>query len=398
MKITVRKGDTFWYYSQLFFLPIDLLIDSNPSLDPDDLKIGAEVEIPGFVKERYTIQQGDTFWNLALQKNIGVDAVLLVNENINPNTLNIGATVNLPSRVIKPIVNGRQAYTSEVLKKDLERLKERYPFIRLNSIGESVMGKPLYEVEIGNGKKKVHMDASFHANEWITSSVLMTFINEYLLSLTNSGRIRGVYTPLVYRDVKISFVPMVNPDGVDLVLKGPPANLKDQLLKMNSGSTDFTGWKANIRGVDLNNQFPAKWEIEKERKEPKSPAPRDFPGDKPLSEPEAIAMANLAKEEEFDRLLALHTQGKEFYWGYDGLEPDESKRLAKDFSRVSGYESVRYIDSYAGYKDWYIQEFQKAAFTLELGKGINPLPLSQFDEIYRDTLGIFLVTMYRWYE
>jgi g-D-glutamyl-meso-diaminopimelate peptidase len=397
MKITVRNGDTFWYYSQLFYIPIGLIIDSNPSHDPNGLKIGAEVEIPGFIKESYTIKQGDTLWKLAGQRNINVDAILLVNQNINPNTLDIDTTIYLPSRVVTPIVNGKQAYSSVVLEKDLRRLIEIYPFIKLNSIGESVMGKPLYEMKIGNGRKKVHLDASFHANEWITTSILMTFLNEYLLSLTNNLPIRGVQTLPVYTGVTISVVPMVNPDGVDLVLKGPPKNMKSQLIKLNKGSSDFTGWKANIRGVDLNNQFPAKWEVEKERKEEKTPAPRDFPGDKPLSEPETIAMAELAKEEVFDRLLALHTQGKEFYWGYEGLEPPEAERLAKDFESVSGYQPIRYVDSYAGYKDWYIKEFQKPAFTLELGKGINPLPLSQFDEIYRDTLGIFLVAVYRWY-
>ncbi|MEG9297299.1 M14 family metallopeptidase [Mangrovibacillus sp. Mu-81] len=397
MKIRVRNGDTFWYYSQLFYIPIGLIIDSNPSLDPNELKIGTEVEIPGFIKESYRIKQGDTFWKLGERWNISVDAILLVNDYIDPDTLNIGSGIHLPARVITTVVDGKQGYSYSVLEKDISRLKEIYPFIKLNSIGESVLGKPIVQMKIGSGRKKVHMDASFHANEWITTSILMTFINDYLLSLTNVKPIRGVQTHQVYTEVTLSIVPMVNPDGVDLVLKGPPGNMKDQLVKINRGSTDFTGWKANIRGVDLNNQFPAKWEIEKERKEEKEPAPRDFPGDKPLSEPETIAMAELAHEEVFDRLLALHTQGKEFYWGYEGLEPPEAERLAKDFERVSGYESVRYIDSYAGYKDWYIQEFQKPSFTLELGKGINPLPLSQFDEIYRDTLGIFLVSVYRWY-
>jgi g-D-glutamyl-meso-diaminopimelate peptidase len=397
MKIRVRNGDTFWYYSQLFYIPIGLIIDSNPSLDPNELKIGTEVEIPGFIKESYRIKQGDTFWKLGERWNISVDAILLVNDNVDPDTLNIGSGIHLPARVITTVVDGKQGYSYSVLEKDISRLKEIYPFIKLNSIGESVLGKPIVQMKIGSGRKKVHMDASFHANEWITTSILMTFINDYLLSLTNVKPIRGVQTHQVYTEVTLSIVPMVNPDGVDLVLKGPPGNMKDQLVKINRGSTDFTGWKANIRGVDLNNQFPAKWEIEKERKEEKEPAPRDFPGDKPLSEPETIAMAELAHEEVFDRLLALHTQGKEFYWGYEGLEPPEAERLAKDFERVSGYESVRYIDSYAGYKDWYIQEFRKPSFTLELGKGINPLPLSQFDEIYRDTLGIFLVSVYRWY-
>jgi g-D-glutamyl-meso-diaminopimelate peptidase len=148
------------------------------------------------------------------------------------------------------------------------------------------------------------------------------------------------------------------------------------------------------QGVDLNNQFPAKWEVEKERKKPQSPAPRDYPGKTPLSEPEAKIMAHLAEKENFQRMLAFHTQGKEFYWGYEGMEPPESQAIANEFERVSSYKAIQYVDSYAGFKDWFIKDFKKQGFTIELGKGINPLPLSQFDEIYHDVLGIFLASLY----
>ena len=68
--------------------------------------------------------------------------------------------------------------------------------------------------------------------------------------------------------------------------------------------------------------------------------------------------------------------------------------IAREFARVSGYQAVRYIDSHAGYKDWFIQEFRRPGFTIELGEGVNPLPISQFDEIYQDALGIFLASLY----
>jgi g-D-glutamyl-meso-diaminopimelate peptidase len=66
----------------------------------------------------------------------------------------------------------------------------------------------------------------------------------------------------------------------------------------------------------------------------------------------------------------------------------------KEFSRVSGYEPIKTIESYAGCKDWFIQDWKRPGFTIELGRGINPLPLSQFDEIYQKSLGIFLAGLY----
>jgi g-D-glutamyl-meso-diaminopimelate peptidase len=395
MDVRVRRGDTFYYYSQLFFLPLPLLSDSNPETDSSTLQIGQTIRIPGFYAGQYTIQPGDTFWGIARSRNLAVDALLLLNQDVNPNSLQAGAVIEVPLRITQPVVNGQQAYSFEVMENDLNGLKYAFPFVRVNTIGESVLGKPLYEILIGNGEKKVHMDASFHANEWITTPVLMRFMNDYLLSLVNRGAIRGVVTEPLYNNVTLSLVPMVNPDGVDLVISGPPASLRERVIEINKGSTDFSGWKANINGVDLNNQFPAKWELEKERKEEKSPAPRDFPGYKPLSEPESMAMAELARNGNLDRVLALHTQGEEFYWGYEGLEPPEAEILAEEFESVSGYRSVRYIDSYAGYKDWFIKDFRRPGFTVELGKGINPLPLSQFNQIYESVLGIFLVAIYR---
>lgn len=257
------------------------------------------------------------------------------------------------------------------------------------------MGKTIPEVVIGKGSKKVHVNGSFHANEWITTPIMMTFLNDYLLALTNQQPIRGLFMQPYYNTTQLSLVPMVNPDGVNLVLNGAPEEspYREQVLAINNQNTNFSTWKANIRGVDLNNQFPANWEIEKERKE-QQPAPRDYPGEAPLTEPEAVAMAELTANRQFDRVLAFHTQGEVIYWGYQNLEPPAAETIVNEFARVSGYEPVQTIDSHAGYKDWFILNWRRPGFTVELGTGINPLPLSQFDEIYEETLGIFLANLY----
>lgn len=394
MKVKVRTGDSLDYYSQLFMLPIQLLQEANKLTNNMILEKGQTIRIPGFELETRTIGSNDAFWRLALHYNLSIDALLLVNQKRNPNSFEQGEIVYIPKRIVKPIIHGQTFYDSVQLEADIKKLVHVYPFVSTSTIGESVRGNPIHELRFGKGKLKLHFNASFHANEWITTPILLQLVNTFLLALTNQKMIRGIDIQTLYNRVDVSIVPMVNPDGVDLVLHGPLENEEEDVIKYNGGSNDFVSWKANIRGVDLNNQFPAKWEIEKERKIPKSPASRDFPGNSPLTEPEAIAMAQLAKEREFHRLLAFHTQGEEFYWGYEGLEPRESYAMANEFERVSGYRSVQYIDSHAGYKDWFIQEFKQAGFTIELGKGINPIPLSQYKKIYHEMLGIFLAAMY----
>lgn len=395
MDITVRRGDSYWYYSQMFRIPLQLILDSNRNVPANQLSVGQTIKIPGFVVTNYQVVRGDTLWAIAARRNLSADSLLLVNPNINPQQLRIGQTINVPLRVTWRIVQGNQRYSYDIMIDHLTRLKNVYPFIQIPSIGNTVLNRTIPEVNIGNGVKRVHYNGSFHANEWITTPIVMQFLNDYLLALTNQTPIRGLYMHPYYSQVSLSIVPMVNPDGVNLVLNGPPQQepWRSRVVEINRGSRNFSGWKANIRGVDLNDQFPARWEIEKERRE-QAPAPRDFPGERPLSEPESSAMADLTRRKNFSRVVAFHTQGEVIYWGFLNLEPPEAETIVREFARVSGYEPIRTVDSYAGYKDWFIQDWRRPGYTVELGSGVNPLPLSQYNEIYEEALGIFLAGLY----
>ncbi|MCA0171069.1 M14 family metallopeptidase [Bacillus sp. RAR_GA_16] len=394
MKIRVKSGDSLWKYSRVFQIPLRLILDSNNLENPDQLMIGEQIQIPGYVTKSYTIKKGDTLWKIAGWYGAPLDGVLLLNDQ-NPFSLNPGEKVNIPIRVTWSLINPNQSYDYGTLVNDIRKILGVYPFIKQGLIGETVMGKPIPELVVGTGEKKVHMNGSFHANEWLTTSLIMKFVDDYARELTSSQQLSGVYLPTLYESTSLSLVPMVNPDGVDLVINGLPEEEPYRSLanEINNGSDQFSRWKANIRGVDLNNQYPAKWDIEAERK-PKKPSPRNYPGKAPLTEPEAIAIADLTKRKNFDRALAFHSQGEVIFWGFEGLEPPESEILVTEFSRLSGYIPIRNVDSFAGYKDWFIQDFRKPGFTVEIGKGENPLPVSQFNQIYQDTIGIFLSSLY----
>ncbi|MTW85975.1 LysM peptidoglycan-binding domain-containing protein [Virgibacillus dakarensis] len=395
MEVTVRNKDSLWYFSQLFDIPFVLIEKSNPKLDAKQLNAGQTIQIPGYILSEYIINKEDTLWKIAIRHNIPMDALTLVNPFVNHYSIQAGQQIFIPERVNDLIVTDVDHYTYEEMIKAINQLIKVYPFITAQSIGQSVMGKDLIELQIGMGDKHVHVNGSFHANEWITSAVIMNFLNQYALSLTNNQSINGIYLLSLYIDSSLSIVPMVNPDGVNLVLNGLDAagSFHDEVQILNHPEEDFSNWKANIRGVDLNKQYPALWEKEANRKT-KSPGPRDYPGQHPLSEPEAIAMADLAKTENFSRVLAIHTQGKEIYWGFKNFEPAISAIMVEEFVRVSGYAAIQNLDNYAGFKDWFIQEFGRPGFTIELGSGVNPLPIKQFPAIYQESLAILLASLY----
>nr|MBC9198377.1 peptidase M14 [Paenibacillus sp. PL91] len=277
-----------------------------------------------------------------------------------------------------------QTYSYLDLTEGVRQLTGKYPFLSAHVIGQSVMGKPILALRCGNGPRRIHMNGSFHANEWITSALLMRFVADLSAAYCTGDPIGTQQVEDLCRKVTLWAVPMVNPDGVELAQYGamPTHPFYRQLVEWNGGSEQFSGWKANVRGVDLNDQFPAFWEEECKRRGIAGPGPRDYPGPFPLSEPEAFAMARFTQTIGFDAVVALHTQGREIYWNYRDFEPAEAEQLARRLGQVSGYVPVKLTGSDAGYKDWFIQHFRRPGFTVEAGYGENPLPMSNFDNIY----------------
>ena len=229
----------------------------------------------------------------------------------------------------------------------------------------------------------------------------MKFIEDLCIAYKSNSKLLGYSAKNIFEKSTIYIVPMANPDGVDLVnnpsLLPHKYYVQVKSIADNYPSISFAnGWKANINGVDLNLQFSAGWEQAKKIKYSQgisTPAPRDFVGLAPLSQPESLALYNYTKQHNFDLTIAYHTQGKEIYWQFKNYAPKNAYNIGLQFVKISNYTlaDVPYISSFAGYKDWFLQEYKKPAYTIEAGFGENPLPISQFNEIYKDNLGILLL-------
>lgn len=290
--------------------------------------------------------------------------------------------------------------TSALCEDTIRQLLDAYPFLRSEVLTTTAFGRPVQTLVIGQGERQVIYSASHHANEWITTPLLLKFAEELAEAIQSNGTLFGVPAQNISRAATIYLVPMVDPDGVDLVTGAiEPGTLEyESANRIADNFPDIpfpNGWKANLLGVDLNLQYPAGWLQAREIKFRQGftrPAPRDYVGRAPLNQRESIALARFTEDLDPALVLAYHTQGKVIYWQFQDYVVPGARELGEEFARLSGYElaDTPYESSFAGYKDWFIQNFRRPGYTIEVGQGENPLPLSQFDEIYRDNLGILV--------
>ncbi len=291
--------------------------------------------------------------------------------------------------------------TSQRCDEMILELVARFPFCRSEVIGTTAFQRPLRTLVIGTGPRKVLYTAAHHANEWITSLILLKYGEDLATAAEEGGTVFGVNARALLDAVTIYMLPMVDPDGVDLVTGGiAPGSIPYETARAMAQfypNIPFpSGWKANLLGVDLNLNYPAQWLTARQIKFSQGftrPGPRDYVGRAPLGQLETRALAGYTEYLDPALVLAYHAQGKEIYWQFQDYQVPGAQELGELMAAASGYVLAQtpYNSSFAGFKDWFIQEFLRPGYTIEVGLGQNPLPLSQFDEIYEDNLGILTI-------
>ena len=342
----------------------------------------------------HTIRRGDTLWRLAARYDTTLLALETANPALDPFNLRPGQSIVVPFSF--SVVPTDIPFSSALTEYCVRGLAARYPFMQTEMIGKSVLAKPIYALSFGEGTRRVLYNAEHHANEWITVPLLLRYAEELVRAAASGESVYGYPADEILFRCRLTLVPAVNPDGLDLVtgaLRGAAYERCASIAADYPAIPFPNGWKANARGVDLNLQYPAEWTRAREIKFSQgfiSPAPRDYVGTAPLTEPESAALSAYTRQIDPALILAYHTQGGVIYWKYLDREPEDSRALAERFAAVSGYtyEETPYASGFAGYKDWFIQDYDRPGYTVEAGMGDNPLPLSQFESIYAANRGI----------
>lgn len=275
------------------------------------------------------------------------------------------------------------------MQKTIDALCCRNSVLQRLCIGKSCAGRDITALKINSQTEYVLFVAAFHGSEHITSNILLAFLEEFAYAYSNNRSLAGINVKKALGNRGVIFVPRINPDGCEISIRGALGCGKEagKIYKMCNG--DFAHWNANLRGVDINHNFDAGWQ-QLHNLERKSgvlgPSSTRYGGERPHSEPETTALVSLCKEYNIHHALALHSQGEVIYWSYNGLESKTSKRMAEIMAATSGYalDVPLGLAVGGGFKDWFISEYLRPAFTVELGCGTNPLPITDASKIYND--------------
>lgn len=277
--------------------------------------------------------------------------------------------------------------TYSVYENMVKELNEKYKSLKITTCGKSLLGKDIFAFVIGEGEKNIVYVGGTHGIEWLTSLLLLRLTENLADAYEASTTLSGFNIKDILGNRKLIIIPELNPDGIEISIKGATACGRYKAENYDICKGNFSSWSANTRGVDINHNFNADWYTLREMEKNvgiNSPSPSQYGGLYPESEPETAAITRLCREVSVDMLISFHSQGEEIFYEYGKNTPEKAMHIAKMFSALTDYTLVKNEGLYSsgGLKDWFIEEFGRPAFTIEIGKGKNPLPLEDVDAIY----------------
>jgi hypothetical protein len=312
-----------------------------------------------------------------------------------------GNAFSMDSKVYPMPAN--KIYTYEQLTDRLQTLAANHPdLVSLSVPGKSVDNRNIWSVTLGTGDKNVLVTGAMHAREWLTTPVLAEIVALYIKEYNNGATIKGEPVKHILDEYSITFIPMLNPDGVTLVQKGADAfpGRKAQLLKMNhpSWGSDFRIWKANIKGVDLNRNYNAVWDepVPKTESISLSPSYSFYKGPSPESEPETKVVTNWVHANKPELILDFHSSGEYLYWYYNqtGTVLERDKAIAQALVNTSGYRMEPIYNKTSGttFQRWGNSVMNITNFCVEIGnKSSTDLTMDDFSRSFKQTRYLPLV-------
>lgn len=293
------------------------------------------------------------------------------------------------------IVDTSDTYFLDNIYEDMDKLCETYSDILSKKvIGKSAEGRDILALRMGeSGKPSLLLVGGVHAREDYSVMLTMKMLDYYCYYYRESKDFDGFKVRDIIDKVTIYFVPLVNPDGLNIVHKGIQASSNYENLKeMKIWGEDHTYWKANSNGVDLNRNFDdGNWHANVPKPGVDIPTSERFKGPEPNSEPETKALIKFCKDHDFSLMASYHCSGNCTFWAdsgthhtFKGLDEKIMDELHKKYiyrkTKISADPKVYGC----GFENWFRKIIKRPAFCVELSpyvKGGKQNPDHLFDEL-----------------
>lgn len=281
---------------------------------------------------------------------------------------------------------GRQYYYDDFIE-DCLHLKNQYSeILEVEEIGKSYDTRKIMMLKLGKGTKNIICTGGVHARETINTIVLMKMAETYCQAFLNPDNVEleeFLKKKINYylEEYSIYFIPLLNPDGYMISLKGFNEIKNEELREYNKNmKIPYYEWKYNGRGRDLNRNFPS---ITWRSKSPVKDADI-YSGDYPGSELETKALMEVFQKITSTGYIDYHSRGKVIYYYRHAMWNAynvRQKELALELSRLTGYylgnpEDEFKPDQIGGNTVHYYSEYiENPALTIETVSENASLPL-----------------------
>lgn len=243
----------------------------------------------------------------------------------------------------------------------ISQIEERFPFSEVCSEGKSWCGRDIFSLTVGSGEKTVLFLSGMDGSKQISSAMLLRFFERLCISLKNDLKISAVKTSSILKEQRITVIPVVNPDGMQISLSGADEvkNYKGLVAKA-LGNNSNQLWKANARGVEpylnFNFDFP---KLNARNK----PLPYGNYGPSAESEAETKVITDFIRKRNIKHSLLLSDNGNKIIYSKSGNSADNAL-TAQIFKSISGFKMQK-RDSVAcegNFCEWFQKEFHRPSF------------------------------------
>lgn len=259
------------------------------------------------------------------------------------------------------LINPVYPYTFGRLWYAVKSLEEKYEGI-VSTVcrGKSAQSRSIPVLKLGKGKRKILAVGAIHGREYVSTGYLLKCMEDYACAFQSKEKYCGYNVENILNEFAFHFVPMANPDSVEIALGRAKPSVKVQ---------DFNAYfyKNNANNININANFPFEWQA----------VPENRQGGKHAgSEAETKFLMKLCEKYEYEKMLSFHSRGDCLYWRDEGNgEVDGDLQTAQRLCKVCGFSLCKPTSEKAsysgGFENWFRYRFGKVGICVELIEDAN---------------------------